>query len=73
MSFVEWVTALVLLAVGLGGLYGAVNAFLNRRVEVSPYTVTGWGAVALGLVYLGGAAVALLAMLAIFLGVLHKP
>ena len=54
-----WLTGLVLLLVGLGGLVGAAMAFTRRRVEVSPYVVEGRGAILVGLVYLGGGLVAL--------------
>jgi hypothetical protein len=67
MSFVQWVTALALLVVTLGGVYGGVTAMVRRRVEVPPYTVEGRGAILLALLYWAGALVAFLAFLLIVL------
>lgn len=65
MSFVEWATAAVLLVIALGGLYAGVTTLGRRRVEVSPYVFEGARAVAVALVYLGGAAAAVLALVLI--------
>jgi hypothetical protein len=62
MSFVEWTTAAVLLVIALGGLYGGVTTVLRRRVEVPPYVFEGARAVLVALVYLGGGAAAILAL-----------
>jgi hypothetical protein len=66
MSFVEWATAAVLLVITLGGLYGGVTTLVRRRVEVPPYVFEGAGAVAVALIYLGGAAAAVLALVLLF-------
>ncbi len=62
MSFVDWASALVLLAVTLAGAYGGVQAILRRTVAGDGYTAKGRGAVLLGLLYLAGGAVAGLAL-----------
>ncbi len=58
MSFVDWASALVLLAVALAGLYGASQAFLRRRSAYDGAQLGARGAVLLGLLYLGGGLVA---------------
>jgi hypothetical protein len=67
MSFVQWVTAAALLVVALGGGYAGVMALVRCKVEVPPYTVEGRGAVLLALLYFGGGACALAALLLLFL------
>ena len=66
MSLVELATAAVLLVIVLGGLYGGVTALMTRRVEVPPYVFEGARAVLVALVYLGGAAAALVALVLLF-------
>ncbi|HEX8230685.1 MAG TPA: hypothetical protein VF826_15420 [Chloroflexia bacterium] len=58
MSFVDWASALVLLAVALGGLYGAVQAFLRRTSAYDGAQLGTRGVVLLGLLYLAGGLVA---------------
>ena len=62
MTFVQWVTAAVLLIVTLGGLVGGVLAIVRRRVDVPPYVIEGRGALLLSLVYFAGSAAALAAL-----------
>ena len=66
MSLVELATAAVLLVIALGGLYGGVTALMRRRVEVQPYVFEGARAVVVALVYLGGAAAAVFALVLMF-------
>jgi hypothetical protein len=54
MSFVDWVSALVLLVVTLAGLYGASQAFLRRRSAYDGTQLGTRGVVLLGLLYLAG-------------------
>ena len=58
MSFVDWASALVLLAVAVAGLYGGAQAFLRRRSAYDGGQLGTRGAVLLGLLYLAGALVA---------------
>ena len=67
MSFVEWVTAVALLVVALGGGYEGVMALGRRKVEVPPYTVEGRGAALLALLYFAGGVCALAAFVLLFL------
>jgi hypothetical protein len=67
MSFVEWGTALALLVVALGGGYAGVIAVISREVELPPYRVKGRGAFLLALLYFAGEAIALVALLLLFL------
>lgn len=66
MSFVEWVSVIALLVVCISGLLSGIMVFLRRRVEVGPYIAQGWRALLLGLVYLCGSVVALLALILAF-------
>ncbi len=66
MTFVEWATAAVLLVIALAGVYSGVMALVRRRVEVPPYVLEGVRAVLLAMVYLGGAAAAVLALVLMF-------
>jgi hypothetical protein len=66
VSFVEWASAAVLLVIALGGLYGGVTTLVLRKVEVPPYVFEGARAVPVALVYLGGAAAAILALVLMF-------
>lgn len=58
MNFVDWASALVLLAVALGGLYGAVQAFLRRTSAYDGMQLGTRRAILLGLLYLAGGLVA---------------
>ncbi len=58
MSFVDWASALVLLALALAGLYGAAQAFFRRTSAYDGAQLNTRGAVLLGLLYLGGGLVA---------------
>lgn len=58
MNFVDWVSALVLLAVALAGLYGAAQAFFRRTSAYDGAQLGTRGAVLLGLLYLAGGLVA---------------
>ncbi len=60
MSFVEWLTALGLLLVGIAGIYNGILALLHREVSYDPYRVVGARALVLGLLYGAGGVVALL-------------
>jgi hypothetical protein len=66
VNFVEWATAAVLLVIALAGVYSGVTALVRRRVEVPPYVLEGVRAVLLALVYLGGAAAAVHALVFMF-------
>lgn len=58
MSFVDWISALVLLVVNIAGLYCAFQAFV-RRASVNDGVPSGKrGSLLMGLLYLGGALVA---------------
>ncbi|HVF99476.1 MAG TPA: hypothetical protein VND68_06535 [Chloroflexia bacterium] len=58
MSFVDWVSALVLLLVAVAGLYGAGHAFLRRTSAYDGSPLGTLGSVLLGLLYLAGGLVA---------------
>ncbi len=62
MSFVDWITALILLFVTLAGAYGGVRAILSRQVAGDSYAADGASAVLLGLLYLAGGTVAGIAL-----------
>jgi hypothetical protein len=62
VTFVEWATAAVLLVIALAGVYSGVMALVRRRVEVPPYVLEGVRAILLAMLYLGGAAAAVLAL-----------
>ena len=58
MSFVDWVSGLVLLVVAVAGLYGAGQAFVRRTSAYDGKRLGTRGAVLLGLLYLLGGLVA---------------
>lgn len=60
MSFVEWVTALALLLVGIAGIYNGILALLHREGSYDFYSVVGIRGLILGLLYGAGGVVALL-------------
>ena len=63
MNFVDWASALVLLVVGLAGLYGAAMWFLGRRSAYDGTQLSTRGLVLLCLLYLGGALVSCSALI----------
>jgi len=66
MSFVQWVTALVLILIALCGGYASVATLLRRRVEVGSYSFDGYRAALFAPLYLVGGALAIVAALLIF-------
>lgn len=58
MSFVDWVSALVLLLITVAGLYGAGQAFLRRTSAYDGAQLGTRGSALLGLLYLAGGLVA---------------
>ena len=58
MSFVDWASGIVLLAVAVAGIYGAALAFFRRTSAYDDTRLGTRGAALLGLLYLAGGLVA---------------
>lgn len=68
MGVAEWITALALLALVLGGLYVGVLTLARRKWAYPPNTLEGQAAIFLGLFYLAGAAAAALGLALMLVG-----
>ena len=62
MSFVQWATALGLLVVGLGGLYGGLASLAGRKLDFAGFSVQGRGTLLVALLYFVAGVVSLLAL-----------
>jgi hypothetical protein len=68
VSFVQLVSAVALLVIGLGGAYNGISALVRGRVEYPPTVFRGRSAYLLAVLYLAGGGAALLVLLLMLLG-----